>query len=85
MQKILNTVITNEILIWKHADAKSLGMTMPWRVTYYEYNAIGEEIKSLPLSHCRTQKECIISVKKFKNMFPTFKKFPINIRIQRGN
>ena len=83
--QIEETVIANEILIWKHADAKSLGIINPWRVTYYEYNANGKEIKCMPLSECKTQKESLKAVKRFKNLFPTFKRFPIKVRIQRGN
>jgi hypothetical protein len=81
----MTEVIANEILIWKHADAKSLGIVKPWRVQYYEYNIIGVEVKSYVLAECKTQKESIKEVKRFKNKFPTFKRFPIKIRIQRGN
>ena len=81
----MTEVIANEILIWKHADAKSLGMIEPWRVQYYEYNSQMEIVKTIVLYTCRTQQQSLKNVKKFKNMFPTFKRFPIKVRIQRGN
>jgi len=81
----MTEVIANEILIWKHADSKSLGMIEPWRVQYYEYNSQMEIVKTILLYTCRTQQQSLKNVKKFKNMFPAFKRFPIKVRIQKGN
>ena len=48
-------------------------------------NAQMEIVKTIVLYTCRTQQQSLKNVKKFKNMFPAFKRFPIKVRIQKGN